>query len=567
MSSLSPLARQEDPFKFHLERLRAMTTEGHSLESVPRWIQENTFLRGEPYSFKDHEFQLKVLQDPSRERIVRKCSQIGLSETAVRMALATLSILDSVTVIFTLPTATAAKLFSKTRFDPIVQSSPALRAAINPTADNTEIKQLGSSFLYLKGTVNAGAAISIPADFIVSDELDFSDPEVVSNYHSRLTHSPHKLKVSFSTPTTEGYGISAAFADSRQHWNIIKCSCCAQHFIPDYFKHVRVPGFLGDLREITRETLPTVRFEEAFVECPHCGGKPSLQVEHREWVVANCDTKYIAAGYQVQPFDAPNIISCSDLIQSSTRYSRYTDFVNFGLGLPAEDSESTLSRSELLSCFIREGAPGFYTHVLGADMGMICHLMVAGVDPYGRMLVVHSEQVPLGKFRERKEELCRQYRVALMVMDALPYTETALALQATDPNLYGAIYTRSKDLIPYRVKMTDEETTKEGEQVLRQVNISRTLGFDMLVGAIRAGRWLALDSPLKEMIISHLCDQKRVRDISSEGESNFIWRKGTGADHFAHAALYTYIAAQMRGVSGGGLILPVGVLGKFKHSS
>ena len=45
----------------HLSRLRTAVDETYDLSQVPRWITDHTRLRGLPYSFKDHEFQEKII--------------------------------------------------------------------------------------------------------------------------------------------------------------------------------------------------------------------------------------------------------------------------------------------------------------------------------------------------------------------------------------------------------------------------------------------------------------------------------------------------------------------------
>jgi hypothetical protein len=554
-----------DPiFKEHIERLKAATLSGYTLASVPDWICDHTNLRGERFSFKDHEYQLAIARDLSREKNVRKCSQVGISEYSVREALAILNILQASTVIYTMPTATAAKMFAKTRVDPIVAGSPTLRAAVNATADNTDMKQFDESFLYIKGTVGTSAAISVPADGIFNDEVDFSDPEVMSNYQSRLTHSQYKLKRRFSTPTVDGYGISAHFNQSRQFWNNVKCDHCSRWFLPDYFAHVRVPGFTGDIREIRKDNLHTTNYTQAYLECPSCKKRPSLQPEHREWVQMNPDSHFEAAAYQIQPFDAPNIITCGDLIYSSTQYKRYVDFVNFSLGLPAEDKESTLVRSEIDACYRNGVVPGFWSHVMGIDMGMTCHIIISGVDAFGRMFTVHTESVPLPRLEERKLALQREYNVRVTVMDSMPYTDLLMRLQKSDTNLYGAVYVTNKtSLLPFVVKKEEEEKD-DAELALRQVNVNKNRAFDGLMTFIRTGNWQILEDANRETLTAHLMDMKRVKDFTSDKEISYVWRKSTnGDDHFHHALCYCWVASQMQGVAQSSIILP-GLVHKFK---
>lgn len=562
-----------DPFyEEHLARLKAAVMRAHSLRTAGKWICENTFLRGEPFSYLNHEFQEALVNDPSREKNIRKCSQIGLSEISARVTLALASILDSTTFIYTLPTADFAKNFVKTRVDPILMTSPALRASLNSTADNTQIKQIGTSFIYFKGTVGQSAAISVPADGLIHDEWDFSDLQVASNYESRLTHSPYKLKYRFSTPTVAAFGISAEMDVSRRHWNFAKCNHCSEWFLPDYFKHVKIPDFDGDKKEITRDRLPRMRWEEAKLLCPGCGREPDLAPRSRAWVCENPDENFEPAGYQVQPFDAPRIVTIPSLVMASTKYDRFTDFVNFGLGLPAEDKETSLTNEDLERCKVQAGQPGFFQHVMGIDMGLTCHIIVAGVDPYGRLMVVHTEQVPLPRLESRKLELAARFQVRLTVMDAAPYADMLMRLQIRDANLYGAVYVTSKDLSLYSVKKLDEEKSaladdkkaRPGEEQVRQVNVNRNRGFDGLMDAVRSGNVLLIADENWEIVAKHLQDMKRIKQFTTDKEIAYVWQKSAkGHDHFHHALLYAWIASKMRGVASSSIILP-GLVHSFR---
>ncbi len=543
-------------FAAHLQRVKAQTVSSYSLAMIADWVTEHTYIRGEHYSYLHHEFQEKILRDPSREKNVRKCSQIGLSELSVRWSLAVLHVLPSSTIIYTLPTATFAKSFVKTRLDPLIQMSPTLVNSVSSTADNSEIKRFNDSFLYIKGTVGQNAAISVPADGIVNDEVDFSDPGVMSTYQSRLTHSRWKLRLRLSTPTVAKYGISADFDASRRHWNFVKCSCCGHFFLPDYFEHVKIPGFTGDLREINKDNLHKYRVAEAKLICPSCGGVPDLYPAHREWVVENPDDTFEAAGYQVQPFDAPHVISCSDLIISSTKYKRFVDFINFNLGLPAEDKDTTLTKSDVDALYVQGEKPGFSTHVMGIDMGLMCHLMIAGVDSIGQTVVVHTEVVPVGRIKERKRELARQYRVSITVIDTQPYVETVLSLQDEDPNVYGAIFVTSKGIEAYTLKQKEKDA-EEGKLDIRQLNINRNRALDVLMEFVRSGTLIMIEDENRATITNHLQDMKRVKDFTSDDEISYVWRKSAkGDDHFHFALLYTYLAVQLRGVARGMIVIP-----------
>src|SRR5690625_46124 len=106
-----------------------------------------------PYSFKDREYQEKILSDTSTEVVIRKPSQVGLTEATLRLALATCAIRDHYTIIYTLPTTTLVSLMFSPRVDQVIAESPKLRAMIShESVDNKSLKEIGSSKLYMQGS-------------------------------------------------------------------------------------------------------------------------------------------------------------------------------------------------------------------------------------------------------------------------------------------------------------------------------------------------------------------------------------------------------------------------------
>lgn len=538
----------------HIERLRSQLA-ANGLGQVTEWLTANTYIKGKNYSFVDHEFQEAIASSEAMEIYVRKCSQIGLSELSVRIALACCNLEPGFTVIYTLPTSRFAGQFSTTRIDPIIDTSPTLSQVVSKHLNNNEIKQFGQSYMYIKGTHGSSAAISIPADMIISDEVDFSDLEVLSNYESRLTHSRFKLRRYFSTPTVAKYGVSKGFEQSRRHWYMLKCSCCGHQFVPDYFEHVRLPGYRREsLRQFKVTDIDLYDLRTAFVECPKCGGKPDLGADYREWVCENTEASTDRVGFQVQPFDAPNIITMGDLIKASTRYARYADFVNFNLGLPAEDHESSFSKAELEAMFVTGPSWNFATHVMGVDMGKDCHIMVAGVTDEGQLRIVHTESVEARLFEKRKTELCSDYRVISCVTDLHPYAETIWRLQRSDPYLWAAQFVTARTFQPYEL-LHKEGDTEAGTGETREVRINRNMALDSLMTAVRnPGEILVREDENKGDIVLHMMDMKRIKDMISmrdgSGQSMFVWRKSPQKnDHFHHALLYCWLAAKIRGMA------------------
>lgn len=553
-------------FDGHFERIKAAVQKEYGLGSIPEWICKYTKLRNKPFSYKNHEYQLQILRDQSPEKIIRKCSQVGITELSFREVLAILRIIDGLTAIYTMPTAGDMAKVVKTRLDPIIGDSTELSYALSSDVDSAIVKQFGQSFLHMSGTYGQQQAISTPADMVVHDEVDFSNMSVLTSYESRLTHSPYKLRREFSTPTLPGRGISARFNRSRRHFNMVKCQYCNHWFLPDYYKHVRVPGFEKDLREINSRSIFHLDWRNAALHCPGCSRIPSLQPEHRNWVLENQGENHVAAGYAISPFDAPNIITTPFLVEKSTKYERIADFVNFNLGLPYEDSSVSLTDSYLRSLFVGGTPPTTMGNFMGIDMGLVCHFVIGNKDSTGQLSVLHYERVLLGDFERRKRELAIEFRILITVMDALPYTDMVMRLQVGDPNLFGAIYLDMRNIVTYVVKEQPKEEEK-GKLRIRQVQINRNVAFDEMVESIIRREMVFLDRPEKETFISHLLDMKRQTTRDKDGEMVTKWVKSdTGEDHFIHALMYLFTASKLRGLTTGATPITT-LISKFKLRS
>ncbi len=560
-----------DTQKHHLARIRAATTNKLNRTDLAKWIEENTFINGRPFSFNKHEYQHRILTDSSPELVIRKSAQTGISEMSMRMALALIMVMPGAFRIgYTFPSAGFASNYAKTRLNPIILDSPALRAAISTAdIDSSEIKTFGrGKELYFKGAAVGNAAISTTLDLLVHDELSFSDPEIIGDYWSRVLHSDYKWRISLSTPTFIGDAIDQSFTNSRRHWNFCKCEHCNHQFVPDYYKNVQIPGYLGELDQITKSNLHTVRYKEAQFLCPKCWQPTSLLPEHREWVCENPTENHVAAGYQVQPFDAPQIVSTPSLVDASTKYASKAKFKQFSLGLPATDSESGFTEEEIDGIGIEMAQSPFHSHVLGVDLGMYCHFAVGGMAMDGTLVVVHYERVALKDFRVRYAALVAQYRITVKVSDIQPYTELIMSLSETDPRLFAARYVTRNGLEVYDLKQQEADVENAIEGV-REVSVNRNGLFDKLLSVIRPAEGDESGIRIRKcgdwaLLKQHMLAMRRGQGQLRNGEFSSFWTKPPdGQDHYFHALGYLWVASQMRGVAfAGGAIAPA--IRKFK---
>lgn len=540
----------DDIFKRHVARLRSSLA-AHSPDTICDFVTEHTYLNGKKFSFEGHAYQREILEDPAQTIIIAKSAQLGISEMSARLALARCALVDGFNTIYTLPSASAAGNFMSTRISPIVDSSPYLKELVSKDVDNNSIKRFSNSYLYLKGCQVDRQAISVPADLLICDEVNNSDQDVLTLFESRLIHSKYAQRVFLSTPSIPNYGIDRMFKQSKRKYNLCKCSKCREWFIPDYHEHVVVPGFDDELDKITKAHFarPDFKWMDAYVSCPKCGSAVDMPNAKRNWVVENPDDAFIDSGYQVSPFDCPDIIKPSALIKSSVAYDRPVDFYNQRLGKSLEDKETALSLSDLENAIIKDHPGGALSYVMGLDMGMVCWAIVCAVLPDQTMIIVKAEGIPLHRVVERTVELQRQYKLRMTVVDRGPMTEAVYQIQQRVRNSFAAIFIQSKGIDLF--KTIDREANNEkGVEDMRQVNVAKDACMDVLMSQVRIGKVLKVSDDSDRDWITHMMDNKRVQ-MFKNGELIFTWVKTMKVDHLHMSLVYAMVASRMLGVATG----------------
>jgi hypothetical protein len=516
---------------------------------LSEWIAKNTFHENKKFSYKHREYQALIIDDPVKTMYVVKCAQVGLSEIFARWILATVATQDNFTAIYTFPAATDAELFTKSRLMPIIASSKAIQHSISKVVNSVDLKQFGqNSFLYTRGTYSETGALSVPADLIVHDEYDRSDMGNISAYVSRLQAKPTKMRRIFSTPTVAKYGIDLESRTSKRKKQIWTCSKCNHKFLPSYHEHVVIPGYYEEKRLLNKSNIGQSRWREAKLLCPKCGREPSQELKYREWVVENPTESYDSLTYFISPFCAPAFITPSYLVNASTEFAKWSEFVNQALGETAEDSEDTLTEEDIRGALLQGDLTSSDLHFMGVDLGLMCHITVGRISE-GKLLVVHRESVFYTSLESKRVELCLRFNVLVSVHDLFPYTDIVTRVVNADPNAFGAIYVEKKSTETHTIKdqVADAE---EGKLNVRSAMINRNIAFDELMAEFKAKRIVVQSGPKDDEFVSHLRSMKRIQKFTKTQEMKYVWEKTDGIDHYHHSLLYLYVATKLRGVAG-----------------
>ena len=532
---------------------------------IPTWLQENTYLQGRPFSFKNHNYQVPILRSKFRENVIRKCSQTGITEISLRRAIALCLVHSGFNALLVYPTAGFASNVAATRLNLIIDSSPLIRSSVHKDTDSNLVKRwVNDSLIFMKGASKTSQTISTPADGIFIDERDFCEESVISDFQSRLTHSPHKIVTNLSTPTFSTHGVTALFDSSIRHWPFHKCSRCGHPFVIDYHDHVRLPGLGCDLREIgyfNKDPLLKLDLEKAYVECPKCKRPTTYTAEGVEYVAENPDSGHTAGGWQITPFCAPAYlnengvqqgVSLAGLITDSAKYRNVRSFYNNSLGKSYDDEESGLTAEEVSAMFTPTTGtyPDKPTHTIcGMDMGGTCATLWGSQFPDGHLRIYHAECIPLIDVRRRFLELQSKMVAVGTVADAFPHTSLIIELQDMIPSMFGAVTTQSRSLDLYTLRQVEEDRDK-ATFGLRQINFKKNPLMDLVMNMVRARKISFAPSclPERDRIIKHLTELKRMPLVTKHGEE-IVWKKSEHADHYHFALAFLVLSTYIQGLS------------------
>lgn len=535
-----------------LERIRVASGKTRDLSRMAEWLCEHTKHpkdNKKPWSFADHEMQIDIANETRHHVLIRKCSQVGLSELSVRISLAMLALFPGSTAIYTLPTAKFAGKFAKSRINPVVEASKTLKGMVPPGNDSSELKQFGTSFLYIVGTSGQSSPISIPADMLIRDEVDFSNQSLLSMFYSRLGHAQDGGWIrDFSTPTVDKFGISADFDKSTQGRYVVHCTSCGEDVMPTFLEDVIIPGYDDKIIDLDIDMLGDHRYkiDEAYLSCPACHNELTSGMLHdsdrRHWVHARPDADI--GGYQVMPFDVPLINTVPKTIRAITQYERKADWVNFEMGVTYEDSENSFLeatiRGNTVLNWVQPGMHAASGCVAGLDIGKTSWIIIAKPINSKRIDVIHAERIVQDDSNylvTRVKELLSWYGIQRLVIDAGPdfSSVTQIIAQSIVDQVYGCYYVRSskKNLSNIDVNLVDQV-----------VSAQKAGTFSDTARAVNKGYVRFAKMPEVDTVRSHLVAMKKATHTNAAGDTVTAW-VGTGPDHYANALNYLMIAIQL----------------------
>jgi hypothetical protein len=502
------------------------------------WALARREIDGRAFSLAGHAYLRGIYEDEAPSMVVRKAAQMGASEYAITRSLH-FAIHRGGRTIYFFPSDNDVGEFSRDRFAPAVDGSPYLKALIRDT-DTAGLKQIGRGSIYFRGTRSRTRMKSVPADFLVFDELDEMAPGNVVLAEKRLGHSEWGWVLKLSTPSLPEYGIDAAFSESDQrHW-LLRCQACGKWWcLEDEF--VRHHGSGSDPRqEICFISGEPGREELVCLSCGH-----RLDPERGAWVAKH--PKRRVRGYQLSKFYA-TVVSEQDreqglhtrpaVLLAEWRQTRFPEeFWNSEVGLPYLAAEGGLTEEDLLAIeggFSQQNAGR--SCVMGVDQGNGLHVVVKEPADGGLVLTVRTYHEPVTDATfSHLDHLMEAFDVRACVIDALPNTHAARAFAR---RFRGRVW-----LCFYAKTQKGQAAWGRDQEHSPTVNVNRTESLDAWRDAhkLKRRRIPKEDPEVREFRSQMTNVLRKVEEEPETGEKRAVWIR-RGPDHFAHADNYAEIA-------------------------
>jgi len=486
------------------------------------------------FRVRGHEYQAGIMRDESPRIVVRKGTQVGITEVFVLRSLHRLITgMYRLGILYLFPTRDDVTDFSTSRFNPLIKDNPELIGSWVQDTNRANLKRVNHGYLYFRsgrlgqeveGEKTSSKLKSIPVDQCIFDEWDEMDPGAQPLALGRMQHSEHKHEVYLANPTIPNYGIDALWQRSDQHVWHIRCEGCGKYIAPD----LTFPDCLQRRKD-----------GQAYLACTKCG--KALNPAKGEWVQQRESDRY--RGYWVSHLIA-STVNLTDLLD--TWESGDFDVANFyrlKLGIPYLGAKEGLQPSDLYRLCshhpMRLSAKG--PSAMGIDIGKRLHVVIIDKPGDGKFRLLWCGAI---ETFEEAHDIGRKFGVRAAVVDKYPETREARRWgQEADWPTWLCEYRESThgfshwDEHNYEVYVNRTEICDETHNLVKEV------------GRFELPR---LNERLEEYI-EHMCNLVKAEKTDKQTKVvKYVYMR-TGDDHFRHATNYAWLAATKIGTSEEGI--------------
>lgn len=474
---------------------------------------------GMPFEFKERRFMRDFFNDMSPLQAFLKPPQIGATETEIVKSMWVAKKLRK-DIIYTLPTQSDVNEMAGGKVNRIVAQNPVLKAWVKDH-DTVTQKTVGDNIIYYRGTFSNKQAMMVSSQLNIHDEVDASDPTVITQYETRLQGQAGGMRWYFSHPSLAGFGVDIYWqqSDKKEWW--IKCGGCGQPQILQW------PGNIDRTLRI-------------FI-CKHCS-QPLTDVErtmghwkNQDGVIWNGKVvgPYAFSGWHASQLMCPWITADAILKAKDDPMKDEQYFHNYVLGLPYVSSDNKIMPEVVLRNVVSTVNEQLPTVVIGVDTGLPVHYVMANKDGFFFARKCPQVSADYDPYVELERHLDR-FPNSIIVADQGGDLIGIRKLQAKFP---GRVF-----LCHYRRDRKTQEVTRWGKnEELGSVVVDRNRMMQLVVEQMREPGRYRLNGTKQDWqeVADHFGNMYRVAEPGPFG-TEYKWERN-GPDHFAHCVLYATV--------------------------
>jgi hypothetical protein len=466
-----------------------------------------------------------IYKDRSREMVVKKSTQSGISEYLIVRSIARAR--QKKNIFYVLPTFDLKNAFVKERFYKSLLYTnyyqQLLKENETRNADSMSMIMLGGGTIAFVGSNTEVAFISYPADDVYIDEYDKCNQQNIAMAPERQSASDDKYSIKIANPTFNNFGIDTEYKNSDQKKWFIKCDGCGKYIHPDFFKHV-VREEAEGIYVIRDKEFDRFSGNDIKPICHKCN-KPYNRKKYGIWVKQQ---EHIISGYQISKMfsSTEKLYELVDKLEKGLTNEIWLQrLYNGDLGLSFTAKGACIDTDMLNKCvrdyvLIKESKNPC---IMGIDVGKVFNIVIREVLPDGRLKAVYIGEEP-----DIKDvyDLYTRFNVKCAVIDAMPESRLSKKFAYNFKGAFRCYYgTDKKDNINIQSKIVQTDRTQILDSVKEAIIIQKYL--------------LPKNAQNIKNYYRHMCASTRYFD---EKRNKYIWTEGNEPDHYFHAEAYCLIA-------------------------
>lgn len=514
-----------------------------AMEGLPAlWVVKHKIKTesGLPIDFLKRKYLWDIYNDLSPKQALLKPPQIGATVMSMLKAMWVAKKLKK-DIIYTLPTATDVVDIVGGSTNRIIAQNQTLREWVRDH-DTVEQKAVGNNLIRFRGTFSPKQATMVPSSLNIHDEVDNSDPTVLTLYQTRQEaqeREEDKWQWYFSHPSLAGQGVDIEWQQSDMKEWYIQCLKCGEEQVLTWPENIDIQKRCYICKHCKQELPDSIRIEGVWKN------KDGVQWDNDIGVVG----QYLFSGWHVSQLMLFNKTASAivDAFNDPLKDQQY--FWNYVLGLPYVSSEDRIEAATVLRNCMDKVNPRETRTIIGCDTGHGLHYVLMnkeGVFFYDYASEISATKDPYDVIRAH----LKRFEKSIAVFDQGGDLIGVRKLQAEYPGrVFLCFYNKDRKTVDFVEWGENEEYWK--------VRVDRNRMMTLVVEQLRDVGRVILNGTKDEWaeFASHfsylyrekvVVKEQRGKDDRSLYGQEYVWKR-KGPDHYAHALLYAIVGLQRYG--------------------